>query len=169
MRAFFVFAIATTMGEREVTVNVTPDGWADAVKLCNLATDPPVPSLPSHLLSPGSNYECQGGALLGWYLNVTVDWFQGAAAVRRFVQGEERSMAFGSFVEAAQGCPQGGQPQRGAAGAGCEGVFYLSAQNDSLRSEFEPLTAELPASVDWAAAAFGTEPDAVNLWVGDQR
>ena len=48
-------------------------------------------------------------------------------------------------------------------------VPYLSAQNDSLRSEFGALSGDYPSALRWAAEAFGTQPDAVNLWIGDGR
>eukprot|EP01048_Picozoa_sp_COSAG05_P012738 COSAG05_NODE_1300_length_5243_cov_15.420101_5_plen_460_part_00 len=50
-----------------------------------------------------------------------------------------------------------------------DGIPYLSYQNDSLRTEFPALAADAPAELDWATAAFGSSPDAVNLWVGDGR
>jgi jumonji domain-containing protein 7 len=52
-------------------------------------------------------------------------------------------------------------------------VFYYSRQNDCLRTELQPLfesTNLLPRTIDFAEAAFGTgPPDAINLWIGDER
>ena len=48
-------------------------------------------------------------------------------------------------------------------------IAYLSYQNDSFREQFAPLQQDVPPSIDFAAAAFGNEPDAVNLWIGDER
>lgn len=45
------------------------------------------------------------------------------------------------------------------------GVAYASAQNGSL-SEFGPLACDVPPALDFATAAFGSSPDAVNIWLG---
>uniref|UniRef100_A0A7S4HMH8 JmjC domain-containing protein n=1 Tax=Odontella aurita TaxID=265563 RepID=A0A7S4HMH8_9STRA len=53
-------------------------------------------------------------------------------------------------------------------------VLYYSRQNDCLRTELSPLfrsaSSLIPRTFPWAERAFGTgPPDAVNLWVGDER
>lgn len=48
-------------------------------------------------------------------------------------------------------------------------VPYLSRQNDSLREEFPELVKDVPDAVPLARDAFGNEPEAVNLWIGDDR
>jgi jumonji domain-containing protein 7 len=48
-------------------------------------------------------------------------------------------------------------------------VPYLSHQNDSLRDEFTPVKQDVPPEIEWASAAFGTPPDATNIWIGDGR
>jgi jumonji domain-containing protein 7 len=53
-----------------------------------------------------------------------------------------------------------------------ESVLYYSRQNDNLRKELSNLwsTLNCPRSLDWAEAAFGTgPPDAINLWIGNER
>ena len=57
---------------------------------------------------------------------------------------------------------------------GDNSVFYYSLQNDCLRSECAALLTPLQASAGplliWAEQAFGTgPPDAVNIWIGDER
>lgn len=42
-------------------------------------------------------------------------------------------------------------------------------QNDSLRQEFPGLMADVEPFLEVAREAFGNEPDAVNLWIGDER
>ncbi|CAN0425759.1 unnamed protein product, partial [Hapterophycus canaliculatus] len=42
-------------------------------------------------------------------------------------------------------------------------------QNDSLRQEFPGLAADVEPSLALARETFGNEPDAVNLWIGDDR
>lgn len=43
------------------------------------------------------------------------------------------------------------------------------SQNDSLRLEFPGLMADVEPFLHLAREAFGNEPDAVNLWIGDER
>lgn len=50
-----------------------------------------------------------------------------------------------------------------------DGVPYLSQQNDSLRVELPGLAGDVPTSVPFAQKAFGNDPEAVNLWIGDER
>uniref|UniRef100_A0A7S4PT93 JmjC domain-containing protein n=1 Tax=Alexandrium monilatum TaxID=311494 RepID=A0A7S4PT93_9DINO len=79
----------------------------------------------------------------------------------RFVKPLEERMPFRDFwAWLATG--------RAPAGGG-QGVPYLSRQNDSLREELPGLLRDVPAAVALGVAAFGNEPEAVNLWVGDER
>jgi len=48
-------------------------------------------------------------------------------------------------------------------------VAYISAQNDSLREQFPFLAPDVPPSLPWASSIFGAEPDAINVWIGDQH
>lgn len=48
-------------------------------------------------------------------------------------------------------------------------VPYLSFQNDSLRAQFQALRCDVPPCIEFAREAFGNAPDAVNLWIGDDR
>jgi jumonji domain-containing protein 7 len=51
-------------------------------------------------------------------------------------------------------------------------VFYYSRQNDCLRNELKPLFDKgmVAPTLDFAEEAFGSgPPDAVNLWVGEER
>lgn len=50
-----------------------------------------------------------------------------------------------------------------------DGVCYLSRQNDSLREELPGLLCDVPAATSLGTAAFGNEPEAINLWIGDGR
>jgi jumonji domain-containing protein 7 len=55
-----------------------------------------------------------------------------------------------------------------------EAVLYYSRQNDCLRTELASLWSSLlafvPETIDWAEEAFAMgPPDAVNLWIGNER
>lgn len=58
-------------------------------------------------------------------------------------------------------------------------IHYLQSQNGNLfpplgngsenKSEFEPLARDVPNDIPWCTEALGQNPDAVNLWIGDER
>ena len=49
-------------------------------------------------------------------------------------------------------------------------VVYYSRQNDCLRTELPTLSKLFPPTIQFAQDAFGTgEPDAINLWMGNER
>ena len=47
-------------------------------------------------------------------------------------------------------------------------VVYYSRQNDCLRQEVPSLQNLFPPGIEWAREAFGTDLDAVNLWMGNE-
>ncbi len=59
----------------------------------------------------------------------------------------------------------------GLEGAACPQpcVPYYSLQNDCLRQELPMVAAMVPPCLPLTTESFGTEPDAVNLWIGDER
>jgi peptidyl-lysine (3S)-dioxygenase / protease len=116
MRLWSLKYLASSCGRQEISVNVTPDGRADAIKPC--------------------------------------DELDGA---RVFVAPEERSMTMQQF------CNYLENPQL------LDGIPYLSRQNDNLNEEFSSLLEDVPSYVPFAREAFGTDPEAVNLWIGDTR
>jgi len=50
-----------------------------------------------------------------------------------------------------------------------ETVCYYSRQNDCLRKELPAVAPLFPSSLSWASETFGTELQAINLWIGNQR
>eukprot|EP00501_MAST-03F_sp_TOSAG23-6_P000338 GSMAST32.ASY1.ANO1.345.1 assembled CDS len=110
--------LKTSTGNRNVNVNVTPNGLGDAV-----------------LHVPTSKYANE-------YV---------------FIKPEEREMNFTDFANLLESKQN------------CSNIPYLSYQNDSLRTEFPEISSDVPDNISWATKAFGTPPDAVNLWVGDCR
>ena len=47
-------------------------------------------------------------------------------------------------------------------------IYYISEQNSSLTTEFEPLMKDIEF-LKWANEAFDAEPDATNIWIGEDR
>ena len=102
-------------GDRQVTVTLTPDGYADALKLR--------PDRPTDL----------------------------------FVMPHELKMTVNQLLDELQS-PSDNR------------VAYYQMQNSNLtdRDEWSFLLDDLE-ELEWAAKAFGSKPDAVNLWMGDKR
>jgi len=49
-------------------------------------------------------------------------------------------------------------------------VVYYSRQNDCLRTELPTLSRSFPPTIQFAQEAFNTgDPDAINLWIGNER
>jgi hypothetical protein len=49
------------------------------------------------------------------------------------------------------------------------GVFYIQRQNSNLTEDFPELVPDVGRDVPWATEAFGHEPEAANIWIGDKR
>jgi jumonji domain-containing protein 7 len=47
-------------------------------------------------------------------------------------------------------------------------VAYAQQQNDCFRSEYSSLAQDCDSDIPWATEAFGSEPEAVNLWIGNR-
>jgi jumonji domain-containing protein 7 len=77
-----------------------------------------------------------------------------------FAMPEERSMRFDEFLAKLHDKVS-------------DEVCYLSHQNDNLRQQIaasrKSLMQDVPASICFVDEALGCSPDAVNLWVGDER
>ncbi|CAM9165656.1 unnamed protein product [Ectocarpus sp. 12 AP-2014] len=164
----------------EVTVDFTPDGRGDCVVdvADSMPSEHPTSDANAKRDSPtgggaatgaeGSRRSCGAG-----------DAGNGGAPAAAgtttavFVKPEERRMKFEAFVstllkeaEAKAGDESSSTRTSGGVGGG---VPYLSHQNDSLRQEFPGLMEDVKPFLALAREAFGNEPDAVNLWIGDDR
>ena len=48
-------------------------------------------------------------------------------------------------------------------------VFYIQKQNSNLTDEFKDIFKDVDSEISWASEAFGKKPDAINIWIGDER
>jgi jumonji domain-containing protein 7 len=48
-------------------------------------------------------------------------------------------------------------------------ILYYSRQNDCLRTEVQPLMKFFPSTISFAEEAFNTKPEAVNIWIGNEK
>ncbi|KAL1946517.1 hypothetical protein VTO73DRAFT_14621 [Trametes versicolor] len=124
--------ISNKMGDRDISVAVTPNGRADAVT-------------------------------------------SGPHNQRYFAEPHTEQMTMESFLETLSSDGFDGEHSGGE-------VHYLQSQNGNLftnryfdlsggedPSEFEPLRDHVPSEVPWCSDALDKVPDAVNLWIGDEK
>jgi len=50
-----------------------------------------------------------------------------------------------------------------------KGVPYVQHQNSNFREEYHELWGDVDEEIGFATEAFGCQPDAVNIWIGDER
>lgn len=74
-----------------------------------------------------------------------------------FVTPEERVIPMSEFLNALENNYQ------------YPGVFYIQRQNSNLTEDFPELVPDVGRDVPWATEAFGREPEAANIWMGDRR
>ena len=132
-------------GGTVVTVNMTPNGWGDALLSAADATAIAFPD---------------------WTPAATDTSAVGDAI---FVKPEERRMTLAAFFDAL--AARDAEPSSGISGCG---IPYLSYQNDSLRRETPSLFADVLSGDalmrDWPWCPWAwSECEAVNLWAGDGR
>ncbi|KAE8866847.1 hypothetical protein PTNB73_04941 [Pyrenophora teres f. teres] len=79
-----------------------------------------------------------------------------------FIKPHETPLPFHTALTAIQT-----QEKQGSAYTGP--THYLQTQNDNLRHEYSTLFSDVPASIPWARIALGTDPDAINFWLGNSH
>jgi len=101
--------LKSIIGNKEVTVDVTPNGYADSIV---------------------DNY---------------------------FVQPEKRKMKVSNFFDILE------SPNK------YNGIYYVMHQNNNFTTEFESLWRDIDTSLLWANETFQLKPEAVNIWIGENR
>ncbi|KAI0772103.1 Clavaminate synthase-like protein [Trametes elegans] len=125
--------IADKLGDRHISVAITPNGRADAVTR-----------------GPGNKLY--------------------------FAEPHTEKMTMGPFLETLSSDKPESEPAKNSE------VHYLQSQNGNLFtsryydltggediSEFEPLREYIPSEFPWCSDALDKSPDAVNLWIGDEK
>jgi len=137
--------LVDVLGDRTVAVNLTPDGHGDCVKYVDtslwLHVDREVAAASSHKSSEQHVPSDADVASMRPY----------------FVYPAESDMRLSSFFELLED-------------RGRSIVPYLSQQNDNIRASMPELLTDIDPSLPLANAAFDVlEPEAINLWIGDER
>jgi len=89
-------------------------------------------------------------------ISVVPDGRADAVVGGKFQLPEDRKMRFGEFLDFITGKYK---PEDG-------GVYYLQKQNSCLTQDYPKLAVDMPSEVSFGSLAFGSGPDAVNLWIG---
>ncbi|KAG2442712.1 hypothetical protein HXX76_002795 [Chlamydomonas incerta] len=162
------------VGSTQVTVDVTPNGRGDAPTSVAVvggeggasATSTPPATSAAAAQEPERAASTASGA---------------AAQERWFVTPHERKMTLADFfalmretrsrdIALRKGARGGGEAPGGAGAAkGYREVPYIQHQNSNLREELSALLGDVEPGLPWAEEVFGGPPEAVNLWIGDQR
>ncbi|EPZ33604.1 Cupin-like domain-containing protein [Rozella allomycis CSF55] len=73
-----------------------------------------------------------------------------------FVLPEEKKMSFGHFILNLE--------------KNNDQIHYLQSQNDNLSQDvFAAIRKDVPESIEFASEALDAKPDAVNLWIGNEK
>nr|XP_022340537.1 jmjC domain-containing protein 7-like isoform X2 [Crassostrea virginica] len=88
---------------------------------------------------------------------VTPNGYADAVTDGKFVMPEERRMTMADFLDILD------HPNQQS------GIFYIQKQNSNFTDEFEEIVDDVESDIQWGTEAFGSQPDAVNFWMGDTR
>ncbi|GAX83102.1 hypothetical protein CEUSTIGMA_g10528.t1 [Chlamydomonas eustigma] len=166
--------LCSRAGDKKVTMDVTPDGRGDTITDVSGYLDPVncagrLPSTDADAADPESTssaHQSVSGTPKG--------------PIRYFMTPEERKSTLSQFftllrtsrhkpedevAEELPTCISSGVAERPP-----QQVPYIQHQNSSLTEEFSFLALDLqPGLPAWMEEVFGEPPDAVNLWIGDER
>ncbi|PNW85197.1 hypothetical protein CHLRE_03g175750v5 [Chlamydomonas reinhardtii] len=160
------------VGSTQVTVDVTPNGRGDAPTTVALSGgEGPAAASSAAAQEPERNASNAAGAASG---------SSSGAQERWFVTPQERKMTLADFFAlmretrsrdtALRKGGRGSVEAPGSAGAKAyREVPYMQHQNSNLREELSALLGDVEPGLPWAEEVFGGPPEAINLWIGDQR
>ncbi|KAJ3152979.1 JmjC domain-containing protein 7 [Geranomyces michiganensis] len=103
-------------------------------------------------------------------VSVTPNGLADAVVQDRFVLPFEQKLPFTKLLDELSSKHSPPPAWQSGQATGVPPVYYVQSQNDNLGSsgdnEFEPLLNDVPRDIDFATAALGKKPDAVNVWFG---
>jgi len=89
--------------------------------------------------------------------DVTPNGFADSIVDKLFVQPEKRKMKLNSFFDILEA------PNK------YNGIYYVMHQNSNFTTEFAPLWNDVDTSLSWANETFQLKPEAINIWIGENR
>lgn len=85
----------------------------------------------------------------------------GKSGLKYFTKPLERLESFEAFLN---------DIQKQEFGSGKTSIVkYAQTQNDNLREEYQALFPDVEKDITWARIALETEPEAINLWIGNSK
>ncbi|GFR40670.1 hypothetical protein Agub_g1258, partial [Astrephomene gubernaculifera] len=93
----------------------------------------------------------------------------GCPPPRWFVTPHERRMTLGQFFALMKETRARDQQAECGGSTPPREVPYMQHQNSNLSEELSPLLADVGEELGWAEEVFGGPPEAINLWIGDER
>ncbi|KAF9438745.1 JmjC domain-containing protein 7 [Entomortierella beljakovae] len=132
--------LSKTMGQKEVTVACTPNGWADAV------VDDKYFAMP-----------CEK--------KMTFEQFLDGMPIRTRKNNNWSSNGTNKQEDLHTATQSNGNQVPDP----YQEVRYIQLQNGNLMTEYEELLTDIPSDIPFASEALQKKPDAVNFWYGDER
>ncbi|KAF8981525.1 JmjC domain-containing protein 7 [Entomortierella lignicola] len=141
--------LAKTLGQKEITVACTPNGWADAV------VDDKYFAMPCEKKMTFDQF--LDGMPIRTYKN------RHGSDIEGNVDKQENYYQLKNWTE-----DLGLDDEKHKVNPYHE-VRYIQLQNGNLMTEYEELLEDIPSDIPFASEALAKNPDAVNFWYGDER
>ncbi|KAF9207249.1 JmjC domain-containing protein 7 [Haplosporangium sp. Z 27] len=141
--------LAKTLGQKEITVACTPNGWADAVVDDKYFAMPCEKKMTFDQFLDGMpirTYSNRHGGNIEGNVDKQEDYYQ----LRNWTEDlglDDEKHKVNPYHE----------------------VRYIQLQNGNLMTEYEELLEDVPSDIPFASEALAKKPDAVNFWYGDER
>ncbi|KAF9931799.1 JmjC domain-containing protein 7 [Mortierella alpina] len=145
--------LSKTLGQKEITVACTPNGWADAV------VDDKYFAMP-----------CEKKMTFDQFLDGMPIRTRQKDSHRRGTSEQDKGLRESKDLETrTQQLDLEGPGQGDRDLDPYQEVRYIQLQNGNLMTEYQELMDDVPVDIPFASEALGKLPDAVNFWYGDER
>ncbi|KAF9181460.1 JmjC domain-containing protein 7 [Haplosporangium sp. Z 767] len=146
--------LSNTLGNKEITVACTPNGWADAVVDDKYFAMPCEKKMTFEQFLEGMPIRMRKG--------------ENKDNKTRTSDGQGNELDFNALEAKVQDINLMENSQEPRVDPYQE-VRYIQLQNGNLMTEYEELLGDVPSDIPFASEALGKVPDAVNFWYGDER
>lgn len=151
--------LCKTLGEKEITVACTPNGWADAVVDDQYFAMPCEKKMTFERFLEGmpirTKRNVKSGYMVGCEDDETgADLETGTKNLHLHGDNDDHGSKLGTRKPTTDPYQE---------------VRYIQLQNGNLMTEYQELLEDVPTDIPFASEALGRQPDAVNFWYGDER
>ncbi|KAF9399055.1 JmjC domain-containing protein 7 [Mortierella sp. AD011] len=140
--------LSKTLGEKEITVACTPNGWADAVVDDKYFAMPCEKKMTFEQFLDGMPIRTQKNKTMG------DDHVEPRGQDCYDVENRFKDLGLKDGEQEVDPYQE---------------VRYIQLQNGNLMTEYEELLEDVPSDISFASEALAKQPDAVNFWYGDER